>query len=146
MAGRKINNQSLKGNPSDFLLDAGATDNTSAVFSVTTIPKRIVAFGLTGDEKVHINRLLLPKGSIKRNECGEFIGREPLAEQPYYVGCNPVVLCSKQPEIVIDAFGDYRAVYEGDNREQIFLIEETDPVVKVENNMRGIELCCKENK
>lgn len=138
MAGRTLTPADVSG---DALLERGLTDVTSATFSVTVSPMRVVAFGLTDDE-VKVMRVLKPTANASRNDCGELQSQADIYEQPHRIGCEQVVICTAQPDIVIDAVGHYKVVYSGDHREDVHVTVFPDNVVRTENNMRGIEACC----
>lgn len=144
MAGKKLTTQAATQSSGGFLLGQGSTDVTSAVFSVTTSPVRLVAYGLSDGDSIAVHRVLLPSGSTKRDNCGDLIAEGILAEQAHQVGCSPVVLCASQPEIIIDATGDYKVIYSGDTREDIIVEKIAEMVTRTENNMRGTEACCEE--
>lgn len=137
MAGR-ILNQSLGTKSSDFLLEANTSNSTSAVFNITSTPKRIIAFGLSGGDKIKISRLLLPKGSMKRSANGDYLSETILAEQDYKVGTKAIELNAEQTEVVIDAVGDFRVSHIGDHREEVFVIAEPEPLTFINDTTRGI--------
>lgn len=138
MAGRTLTPTDVSG---DALLERGLTDTTSATFTVTVSPMRVVAFGLT-DDKVEVKRVLKPKTNATRNDCGDLQSQADLYEQPHRVGCREVVMCGEQPDIVIDAVGHYKVTYSGNHRENVHVMTLPDNVVRTENNMRGTETCC----
>lgn len=138
MAGRTLTPTDVSGGA---LLERGLTDTSSATFSVNSSPMRLVAFGLT-DDKVEVMRVLKPTKNAIRTECGDLQPQADIYEQAHRIGCNAVVLCSEQPDILIDAVGHYKVIYNGSHREDVHVMTLPDNVVAVENNMRGTESCC----
>ncbi len=101
MAGKELRNKTLGTSSNAFLLEAGTSDDTSTVFSVTNTP-------------------------IKRSASGNYVSNSVLAEQDYKVGKKSISLTAEQTEVVIDAVGDFKVSYAGDNREEVFVLAETD--------------------
>lgn len=138
MAGRDISTKQQGGGSNGYLLSAAQSDTTSTPFAVKGHAKRIVAFGLMGNDRININRVLLPQGESKRSACGEYISGGIVAEQPHKIGTHEIYLDAAQPEVVIDATGDYRIVFEGENREEVNVVLETATANNINNTMRGI--------
>ncbi|MBE2895710.1 hypothetical protein HPC38_02300 [Pasteurellaceae bacterium HPA106] len=138
MAGRRLNTQEVSSE--DAYLEYGRTDTTSRSFRIGETPARIVAFGLTGNDVVNVNRVLKPSASLNRDACGHLLSMPTLFEQPHYVGRRKVKLTAEAPEVVIDASGDFILEFVGENREEAHVVLIREKVTKeIINEMRGVE-------
>lgn len=117
-----------------ILFELGKTDTVSKTF---TAPAQLTAFGLTKDKHLEEN------GIVTESICGDYISfervvydatyditcqgideqgeiaSEPLLEE----GCE-VILTYANNSLQLEGRGTYRAIYHGDNRENIMLIKE----------------------
>lgn len=125
----------------DALLPYGDSNPLSRVFTVSTTPVRIMAFGLLSGH-IEVTRVLLPDGATSLDNCGGINAVDIPFEKAYRVGCRTVVLCPDQDEIVIDAVGAYRIQYFGDEREDVHVVRKLEPVTTITSDLRGTEDCC----
>lgn len=138
-----INDNSSPRQYKSALLPQGDTNPISRVFTVTNQPIRLAAYGLFSGY-VNVQRVLLPNSETAFNECGGIDSAGIAHEKSYKVGCQAVVLCPEQDEIVIDAAGTYKLVYVGEDRENIHVVHSAESVTTITNNVRGTEVCCNE--
>lgn len=124
------------------LLPSNTTDTVSRDFSVTHVPVRIIAYGLFGGGVIHVMRVLPPNSTTNTNVCGGISSPGITHEKPYRIGCEAVLLCPGQDEIVIDAVGTYRLHYVGDSRQMVHVVKQDEPLSVITNNLRGTEVCC----
>lgn len=123
---------------SDVLLAKYDSQESSDWFSVTDTPLRLAAFGLGPNEVVRVVRLYLPSGQANRDCCGKLDGVGEILEKNHTVGGHAVLLNSTVDEVVIDAKGVYRLVYEGNNRPDVQVVMLPDDVASVNNTVRGL--------
>lgn len=128
----------------DVLLGKYLTKELSDTFTVLDTPMRLLAFGMTND-RVEVLRVWRPPSSGARDNCGDLLPSGEVFEMPYKVGCTVVDLNASFPEILIDARGEYRLQYIGDNRQDIHVVMFPDGVSVPNDTLRGIQCaCCKE--
>lgn len=139
MAGRRLTTQEM--HSGDALLEYGRTDVTSVSFRISgEHPVRLVAFGLSGSDVVHVNRVLKPSTALNRDGCGYLLGTPSQFEQPHFVGERKVKLRAQAPEVVVDASGDFILAFEGENREEVHVVLIKEKVTEdVTNEMRGVQ-------
>lgn len=122
----------------DVLLAKYDSASISDIFTVTDTPIRLVAFGLNAQDVVHVMRLHLPTAQSERDACGRLEDTGEFLEKNYTVGGQAVALNAKLDELVLDAKGSYRLLFEGGNRPDVQLIKIDDPVVFVNDFVRGV--------
>ena len=128
----------------EVLLGKYLSNNISDTFTVLATPIRLVAFGMT-DDKARVMRVWRSPSSGARDACGDLLPSGEVFEMPYKVGCVEVVLNKYFPEVVIDGRGEYRVVYEGDNRPDIHVVQFVDGAATVNDTVRGLNCaCCEE--
>ncbi len=139
--GKKLTEQSqVNKETSDDLLALNDTENISRIFTVKHKPIRLIAFGLFTGE-IAVLRVLLPKNKTSIDCHGNIDGKSIQAEIPYTIDCQPVKLCPKQSEIVIDGTGTFRLQYVGDERANVRVISLTEETPKVPKHLT-YTLCC----
>ncbi|MBE2895709.1 hypothetical protein HPC38_02295 [Pasteurellaceae bacterium HPA106] len=120
---------------SQVLFDQGKTNLVSATFSA---PAQLSLFNATADEHTFVD------GIVTESNCGDFITFERvLFDGDYDVVCKGIIeggaiasaplqdedgcdvqMNHKNNSLFIEGKGMYRAIYHGDNREEIILIKE----------------------
>lgn len=127
----------------DVLLGKYLSETISHVFTSTGV-FRLLAFGLSGNDKVEVLRVWRPASSGERDECGDLLPGGEQLEMPFMVGCRPVVLDASRPELVIDASGDFAVRYVGDYRPNIQVVKMSERISVVNDTLRGACMCCTE--
>lgn len=138
MAGKVLVGDSPRPSSAGILLYPNEAQTVSTVFRLTTTPLRLVAFGLMGDDYVRINRVWLPPSDMGRSDCGDLLSSGAVLEQPHYVGAHVIMLKATKPEAVIDAAGEYRVEFVGENRTNVQVVSIQDSLVLVNDTVRNI--------
>lgn len=138
MAGKVLVGDSPRPSSAGILLYPNEAQTVSTVFRLTTTPLRLVAFGLMGDDYVRVNRVWLPPSDMGRSDCGDLLPSGAVLEQPHYVGSHVVMLKATKPEAVIDAAGEYRVEFVGENRTNVQVVSIQDSLVLVNDTVRNI--------
>lgn len=130
------------GSGKGILLPLGGTINLSRLFSVKRKPVRIISFGLLDDDSITVKRIWKTTLDSGFDNCGEYSSKVQELERDFIIGCKTIELTSSIPELVIDAAGDYKIEYKGDNRSEIHVIMLEDSTSFVNNVLRGGECFC----
>jgi hypothetical protein len=121
------------------LFDETNSTMVSNSFRVSDDPVRIVAFGLMPEDKLIVHRVLLSSSGLNMGICATRKSPSQERTKVHTVGgveVSPTGRC----EILIDATGDFRLEYVGDDRESLYVIYTKEPVTTgIDNKMRGIE-------
>lgn len=142
-SGTVLNHQQgeVKGDK-QVLLAQNGTESLSRVFRVSTKPLRLLSFGLSGTDSIRINRVWTPASTGGWDNCGEYTGGVEELERPFRLGCKVLSLTPDVPELVLDAAGEYRVEFVGDNRPAAHVVIIEDDVVTVDAVARGGECFC----
>lgn len=133
-----IANQPLMMRAQEVFMPFGGTQAVSEIFSVSAAPLRIMAFGLISGDAIDVIRVWLPPSNAERTPCGGLINTGGALEKPYRIGGKLVMLAQDNDEIVIDGKGHYRLLYRGNRRTDVQVISYEDPLVTINDTVRGI--------